>query len=153
TRQDLCRSNSAWKQAALLAGQFGDLQTARPCGQQNDTCPIGPALKTGIDRCSGSSRAQRGGQQTMFLPLQIIFAVLAWRRGWRWRTLIPLACGYAITFGVGVAFLLFMKSNPESREDFIDIGRIIGLMVGGIMTGIMGIMATQAYKAPSARGA
>jgi uncharacterized membrane protein YfcA len=37
------------------------------------------------------------------LFIEIALAVAAWKRGWRWRALLPFAAAYAVAFVVGAA--------------------------------------------------
>jgi hypothetical protein len=37
------------------------------------------------------------------LIFEIILTCIAWRRGWRWRALIPPACVFAIGFAIGAS--------------------------------------------------
>lgn len=39
----------------------------------------------------------------MLMVLEIILTILAWRKGWRWKALIPVAIAAGIAFFGGVA--------------------------------------------------
>ncbi len=61
-----------------------------------------------------------------FLPLQLIFAFIAWRKGWRWRVLIPFGVGFALAFAVGILVVVLSGRDPDS----IELGKNIALLIG-----------------------
>lgn len=72
----------------------------------------------------------------MLLILQIILTVAAWRKGWRWRALIPGALGLAFGFFIGLG----IGSSGGSIEDanalflLMDLAVTVALVVLAIRT-------------------
>jgi uncharacterized integral membrane protein len=63
----------------------------------------------------------------MITVLEIILTISAWKRGWRWRALLPLALGCVAAFLVGAA----AGANGGSVEDVLPIAVLLELAVVG----------------------
>lgn len=43
----------------------------------------------------------------MILLLQIVLTIFAFKRGWRWKSLLPIALGFLVAFIIGMFFAIF----------------------------------------------
>jgi hypothetical protein len=67
----------------------------------------------------------------MLLIIEIILTIVAWNKGWKWLSLLPV--GIAILLGFGIGFCGgTIESNPEVI--FIDILAIIVLIIMSLKT-------------------
>jgi len=73
----------------------------------------------------------------MITVLEIILTISAWKRGWRWRALLPLAVGCAAAFLVGAA----VGAGGGSVEDALPIAVLLEL-------GVVGSLITLVARAP-----
>ena len=74
-----------------------------------------------------------------------ILTVLAWRRGWRWKALLPVGLGVTIMFTLGILVGLSVKASGGSFNQ-VD-GLITGLGVLGDVAMIIAL-AIMISKAP-----
>jgi hypothetical protein len=80
------------------------------------------------------------------LPLQIFFAVKAWRRGWRWRALIPFGATMALAVVAVVVAALYAHGDHVRMEDAKDIAGIVGTAWGAVVTGWLARMAKRPVR-------
>jgi hypothetical protein len=67
----------------------------------------------------------------MFLLAEIILTIIAWTKGWKWRSLIPLAVGVFLGITLGFLWVLF-GGDPESPS-VTGIGIILDLILIGFL--------------------
>ncbi len=63
----------------------------------------------------------------LLLFIQLCFALVAWRKGWRWRVLIPFAGCFA--------FALAVRNESDA------LVALTSTVIGGLMTSVLGGMA------------
>lgn len=67
----------------------------------------------------------------MILILEIVLTVLAWRKGWKWKALLPPGIGFMTAFLMGIAIEV-SGGNVNSAVGVglvIDLGVIISLII------------------------
>ena len=69
----------------------------------------------------------------MLLILEVILTVVVWRRGWRWKALLPSAVGFLVAFWMGVACAASGLSQVEMHRMFVFSGFFIDLTVIGTL--------------------
>lgn len=69
----------------------------------------------------------------MITVLEIILTISAWKRGWRWRALLPLALGCAAAFLVGAA----VGAGMGSVDDVLPIAVLLELGVVGSLIALV----------------
>ena len=74
---------------------------------------------------------------------QVTFAIAAWRKGWRWRVLIPIILGLVPEFGLDVLLSLRGLGNSE-------IVGAAGFLVNVLALAALAIMVIK--PSPSAEG-
>lgn len=73
----------------------------------------------------------------MIAVLEIILTISAWKKGWRWRALLPLALGCVAAFLVGAA----AGANGGSVENVLPIAVLLEL-------GVIGSLIAMVARAP-----
>jgi len=63
----------------------------------------------------------------MLLIVEIILTIVAWRKGWKWLSLIPLGIAVIIGFGLGASGNYTM--DELGSFVWIDIAAIVALIV------------------------
>lgn len=76
----------------------------------------------------------------MFLIIEIVLTIIAWIRGWKWRSLIPIGSAVFIGFFLGALWTLF-GGDPFSSS-------LTGwvLILDLIVIGILIYMVSKPYK-------
>jgi uncharacterized membrane protein YfcA len=80
----------------------------------------------------------------MITVLEIILTISAWKRGWRWRALLPLAIGCVAGFLVGAA----VGAGGGSVDDVLPIAVLMELAVVGSLIAMVA-RAPQSVRAPA----
>jgi uncharacterized membrane protein YfcA len=65
------------------------------------------------------------------LIIEIILTIFAWRKGWRWKSLLPLgiALGLGFLFGFAIGVSGGDLDSAKGLAVILDIGAIIALIV------------------------
>src|SRR5437764_237085 len=79
----------------------------------------------------------------MLLIVEIVFAVIAWRRGWGARVLLPFGAGLGFMLAAGVFAAVAGVQDPAPL-------RILGFISDLVLTGVLGYMARVPRQAPVA---
>jgi uncharacterized membrane protein YfcA len=67
----------------------------------------------------------------MLLILEIILTIVAWRKGWRWNSLIPVVSAMVIgfLFGIGIGLSGINVDDAKGFAIIIDILATVALIV------------------------
>jgi hypothetical protein len=67
----------------------------------------------------------------MLIVIQIILTVVAWRRGWKVKALLPIGIGAVLAFGIGLPAALagIPKHDILMPLLLIDLGMFVSLVV------------------------
>jgi len=76
------------------------------------------------------------------LIIEIILTAIAWKRGWRWRSLIPIGAGFGFGFLMGIA----IGASGGDPEAAMGLGIIAEFLV-------LGSLIVLALRPPSRRAA
>ncbi len=82
----------------------------------------------------------------ILLPIELIAAIFAWRKGWRWRALIPIAFGYALSIGVAILFVTLV--NPTSNT--VRAAGYFGFAIHAVVVMALGVLAMTPRPAAAA---
>jgi hypothetical protein len=88
----------------------------------------------------------------ILLLLQISFAAKAWRNGWRWRALMPLAIDWGICFLIGMAIGAAGGDSVEGAIPIMllsEIGALVALVVMALRKPSMALPAATSAPAHS----
>jgi hypothetical protein len=80
----------------------------------------------------------------MLLILEIIFTVTAWRKGWRWRALLP----FGLPIFVGVIWGLSLASSGGTIQDAQRLVQEIQGLAIFLDLVCLGALITMTFKAP-----
>ena len=69
----------------------------------------------------------------MLFIIEIVLTVLAWRKGWKWLSLLPLGIGFLIGFLIGLS-VGTNGGNISSVQGISLVLDIIIIIILGIMT-------------------
>jgi uncharacterized membrane protein YfcA len=75
----------------------------------------------------------------MILIIEIILTIIAWRRGWKWRSLLPLMVGFVIAFILGSVLGLMFGGIPP-------IINIVGFLIDLVIIIFLVVMIAEAPK-------
>jgi len=67
----------------------------------------------------------------MLIVIQIILTVVAWKRGWKVKSLLPIGIGVVLAFGIGLPAALagIPKHDILMPLLLIDLGMFVSLVV------------------------
>jgi hypothetical protein len=75
----------------------------------------------------------------MIAVLTVIFTVRAWKKGWRWRALLPMLVGYGAAFFIGIV----ISADGGAFEGALPVFVLLDLV-------ILGSVIAMASRAPKA---
>ena len=67
----------------------------------------------------------------MLIVIQIILTVVAWKRGWKVKSLLPIGIGMVLAFGIGLPAALagVPEHNILMPLLLIDLGMLVSIIV------------------------